>query len=689
MTDAEWAAVRPLLPVPAWLEGRGGQPEGYCHRQMLDAIRYLVAGGISWRSMPVDFPAWARVYAFFRRWRENELIAEFHDRLRENVRKREGREAEPSAGIIDAQSVKAAASVPAASRGYDGGKQVNGRKRHVITDCLGLILVIAVTAANIGLPLVAGAVLGVELAVGVAVEDLGREEALGLVAAHAGVLPVGVAVEVEPSDHGLVRGPLHLSGCGLEGLLLRIIARDGAIALVGAFGRAFGRGEGGCLCALGRRGSLATLGLGECRGGGDAGLGVLAGGRGRGVEGDRLAGGHHGELGPGGPDGFGLRRGDQARLAIGPRRGGGRVAEGGHARTLGQVAGVGHAGRQLAVGLRLAGDEHLPRRRTGEVPTAEGARGDRDGSGPPGARLGGGQVLGPGLRLLRRVLVQVAFDERHATVAVRGELERDGTGAGQLGLLLAVETDELVAVGGDDAALRGDRRGHLAGKDDRVGCLARGGVDADQTGPLLLVTVVGELGEHRLLAVAAVGAEVGQRSGEGQLGDLARRQVDDGGERTADHQLGLVGERTRRVGDGRVLARLGQAGVADPGVGIELVLAERGGGLPAVALCLVGGQEVKACSVTTGGERGVRGFLVALAEQADAVLRGDLGGLQGDLLLLLGGVAPPLRRALGRLWLLGLRGQAQRYRQHGGHRKGDWHAQTETYLSQQFSFMVT
>ncbi|MGW2755541.1 transposase [Streptomyces sp. NPDC001273] len=64
MTDAEWAAVRPLLPVPAWLEGRGGQPEGYCHRSMLDAIRYLVAGGISWRAMPADFPAWGRVYAF-------------------------------------------------------------------------------------------------------------------------------------------------------------------------------------------------------------------------------------------------------------------------------------------------------------------------------------------------------------------------------------------------------------------------------------------------------------------------------------------------------------------------------------------------------------------------------------------------------------------------------------------------
>jgi hypothetical protein len=59
MTDAEWAAVRPLLPVPAWLQGRGGQPEGYCHRQLLDAIRSLVAGGISWRAMPAASPTGA------------------------------------------------------------------------------------------------------------------------------------------------------------------------------------------------------------------------------------------------------------------------------------------------------------------------------------------------------------------------------------------------------------------------------------------------------------------------------------------------------------------------------------------------------------------------------------------------------------------------------------------------------
>ncbi|MFG2987436.1 transposase [Streptomyces sp. NPDC048258] len=69
MTDAEWALVRDCLPVPLWLEGRGGQPEGYCHRQMLDAVRYLVAGGITWRAMPGGFPAWDRVYAFARRWR--------------------------------------------------------------------------------------------------------------------------------------------------------------------------------------------------------------------------------------------------------------------------------------------------------------------------------------------------------------------------------------------------------------------------------------------------------------------------------------------------------------------------------------------------------------------------------------------------------------------------------------------
>ncbi|WP_344599063.1 transposase [Streptomyces violaceusniger] len=126
-TDGEWAAIRPLLPMPGWMRGRGGQPEAYCHRAMVDAIRYLVDNGIKWRAMPVDFPPWDRVYAFFRRWRDHGLVKEFHDRLRGQVRERLGRDTEPTAGVIDSQSVKADAVVGADSRGFDGGKLINGR----------------------------------------------------------------------------------------------------------------------------------------------------------------------------------------------------------------------------------------------------------------------------------------------------------------------------------------------------------------------------------------------------------------------------------------------------------------------------------------------------------------------------------------------------------------------------------
>ncbi|MET8114796.1 transposase [Streptomyces prasinus] len=87
MSDAEWALVRDLLPVPAWMAGRGGRPEDYCHRQMIDAVRYLVDNGIKWRAMPADSPPWPRVYAFFARWRDASLAAELHDRLRDAGRR--------------------------------------------------------------------------------------------------------------------------------------------------------------------------------------------------------------------------------------------------------------------------------------------------------------------------------------------------------------------------------------------------------------------------------------------------------------------------------------------------------------------------------------------------------------------------------------------------------------------------
>ncbi len=128
MSDAEWAVVRDLLPVPGWLSGRGGRPEGYCHRQMIDAVRYLVDNGIKWRAMPADFPPWPRVYAFFARWRDTGLVTELHDRLREAVRTGGGRSIEPSAGVVDSQSVKADATVAHASRGFDAGKKTSDAK---------------------------------------------------------------------------------------------------------------------------------------------------------------------------------------------------------------------------------------------------------------------------------------------------------------------------------------------------------------------------------------------------------------------------------------------------------------------------------------------------------------------------------------------------------------------------------
>ncbi|WP_392969456.1 transposase [Streptomyces sp. LN245] len=115
---------------------RGGRPEGYCHRQMIDAVRYLVDNGIKWRAMPADLPPRPRMYAFFARRRDRGLVGELHDRLRQAVRWAEGREPEPSAAVVDPQSVKADATVAHTSRGFDAVKKINGRKRHLLTDTL-------------------------------------------------------------------------------------------------------------------------------------------------------------------------------------------------------------------------------------------------------------------------------------------------------------------------------------------------------------------------------------------------------------------------------------------------------------------------------------------------------------------------------------------------------------------------
>nr|WP_244313380.1 IS5 family transposase [Streptomyces zinciresistens] len=149
LTEAEWQVLRPLLPVPAWLQGRGGRPEGYCHRVMLDAVRHVVDNGVKWVNLPCDFPPYRRVHAFARRRQVTGLLDGLHDRLRDKVRQKEGRGVDPTAAIVDSQSVRAAANIARFTSGWDGGKRVGGRKRHLVADCLGLVLAVAVTAANV------------------------------------------------------------------------------------------------------------------------------------------------------------------------------------------------------------------------------------------------------------------------------------------------------------------------------------------------------------------------------------------------------------------------------------------------------------------------------------------------------------------------------------------------------------
>jgi transposase len=116
---------------------------------MLDAVRYLVDNGVKWTALPVDFPNWRAVYDFFRRWRAHDYARELYERLRRTTRERSGRNAEPSAGIIDSQSVDASETVGEDSRGYDGGKSRDGRKRHILTDTEGLLLEVTVTTADV------------------------------------------------------------------------------------------------------------------------------------------------------------------------------------------------------------------------------------------------------------------------------------------------------------------------------------------------------------------------------------------------------------------------------------------------------------------------------------------------------------------------------------------------------------
>lgn len=149
MTDAEWKVLEPLLPVPACATARGGHLERYCRREIVDAIRYLVDQGCKWRALPRDFAPWKRVYSYFLRWEKAQASERIVDVLRRRVRAAAGRGPEPTAAIVDSQSVRAAATVGRATRGWDNGKKVTGRKRHIAVDTIGLLICVFAGPADV------------------------------------------------------------------------------------------------------------------------------------------------------------------------------------------------------------------------------------------------------------------------------------------------------------------------------------------------------------------------------------------------------------------------------------------------------------------------------------------------------------------------------------------------------------
>jgi transposase len=121
MTGAEWAVCEPLLPAPAWLAGRGGRPASWCMRDVVDAIRYLTHNGPVWRALPADFPPAGTVYWWADKWQADGSAERMHDDLRDRVRAAAGRQAAPTAAVIDSQSVKGSEMIARPRRGYDAG----------------------------------------------------------------------------------------------------------------------------------------------------------------------------------------------------------------------------------------------------------------------------------------------------------------------------------------------------------------------------------------------------------------------------------------------------------------------------------------------------------------------------------------------------------------------------------------